>query len=154
MEKDEEKSYDSSNYYGNRVTCRFMRLLKRNFQRCFRRKGESMNEVNELMNEIARKLPDTKEYNQYKNLLDRLRAKPDLYRRVGEFRRRSIGVQLGDRGNAIHANNELQNEFRDLQNNGLVNDFFVAEHQYCRMIRDLQEILLESAQIETGFLEE
>lgn len=113
-----------------------------------------MNEVNELMNEIARKLPDTKEYNQYKNLLDRLRAKPDLYRRVGEFRRRSISVQLGDRANAIHANNELQNEFHDLQNNGLVNDFFVAEHQYCRMIRDLQEILLESAQIETGFLEE
>lgn len=129
-------------------------LLKNDFQGCFKRKGEFMNEVNELMNEIARKLPDTKEYNQYKNLLDRLRAKPDLYRRVGEFRRRSISVQLGDRGNAIHANNELQNEFRDLQNNGLVNDFFVAEHQYCRMIRDLQEILLESAQIETGFLEE
>lgn len=137
--------------------CRFVGCLaplKSGFQRCFRRKGEFMNEVNKLMNEIARKLPDTKEYNQYKNLLDRLRAKPDLYRRVGEFRRRSIGVQLGDRGNAIHANNELQNEFHDLQNNGLVNDFFVAEHQYCRMIRDLQEILLESAQIETGFLEE
>lgn len=113
-----------------------------------------MNEINELMNRIVMKLPETKEYNQYKNLLDRLKAQPDLYRRVGEFRRRSIGIQLGDENNAVHANNELQNEFRDLQNNGLVSDFFVAEHQYCRMIRDLQEKFLESAQIETGFLEE
>lgn len=50
-----------------------------------------MNEVNELMNDIARRLPDTKEYNQYKNLLDRLKAKPDLYRRVGN----SVAEVLG-----------------------------------------------------------
>lgn len=115
-----------------------------------------MNEVEELMNQVARKLPMTKEYNQYKNLLDRLKAQPELYRRVGEFRRRSIEMQMqmGDVSNAVHANNELRNEFQDLQNNGLVNDFFVAEHQYCRIIRGMQKIFLESAQIETSFLEE
>lgn len=112
-----------------------------------------MNEINVLMAEVTKKLPMTKEYNQYKNLLDRLKLQPDLYRRVGEFRRRSVAMQIEDAGNAIHANNALQNEFMDLQNNSLVNDFFIAEHQYCRMIRELQECFLESAMIETDFLE-
>ena len=41
-----------------------------------------MNEVELLMEEVVKRLPETKEYNQYKNLLERLKAQPDLYRRV------------------------------------------------------------------------
>ena len=99
-----------------------------------------MNEVELLMEEVVKRLPETKEYNQYKNLLERLKAQPDL--------------QMGDNTRAVHANNELQKEFRDLQNNGLSSEFLAAEHQYCHMIRRLQEKFLESAQIETDFLEE
>ena len=113
-----------------------------------------MNEVELLMEEVVKRLPETKEYNQYKNLLERLKAQPDLYRRVGEFRRRSIVLQMGDNTRAVHANNELQKECRDLQNNGLSSEFLAAEHQYCHMIRRIQEKFLESAQIETDFLEE
>lgn len=113
-----------------------------------------MNEVEILMEEVTKRLPETKEYNQYKNLLERLKTQPDLYRRVGEFRRKSLALQMNDSVNPVQANNELQNEFRDLQNNGLASEFFVAEHQYCRMVRELQEKLLESAQIQTDFLEE
>lgn len=95
----------------------------------------------------------SKEYNQYKNLLDRMKAQPELYRRVSEFRKRSVAMQMEEGNNAISANNSLRNEFLDLQNNGLANDFFVAERQYCRMVRKLQECFLEGAQIETDFLE-
>lgn len=112
-----------------------------------------MNEVEILMDELVRRLQETKEYNQYRNLLDRLRAQPDLYQRVGEYRRRSIAIQLDTTVNAVQANNELQNEFRDLQINGLSSEFLVAEHQYCRMIRNMQAKFLDGAQIETGFLE-
>lgn len=115
-----------------------------------------MSDINELMAEVTRNLTMTKEYNQYRNLLERLKAQPDLYRRVGEFRRRSIQIQMQmeNSENAIHGNNELNNEFLDLQNNGLANDFFVAERQYCRIIRELQDCLMEGAQVETSFLEE
>ncbi len=113
-----------------------------------------MNEVEALMEEIAKKLPTTKEYNQYKDMLSRVKEHPDLYYRIGEFRRRSIELQMSGAGNTIQANNELQNEFRDLQNNALSGDFFAAEHQYCRLIRKLQNRFLESAQIDTDFLRE
>ena len=117
------------------------------------KRGDSVNEVEILMEEVTKRLPETREYNQYKNLLERLKEQPDLYHRVGEFRRRSIMLQMSDNVCAVHANNELQNEFRDLQNNGLSSEFLAAEHQYCQMIRRLQEKFLESAQIETDFLE-
>lgn len=113
-----------------------------------------MNEAESLMDEIVKRIPQTKEYNQYRNLLERLKAQPDLYRRVAEFRRRSVAIQLREGEDAIQQNNALQNEFRDLQNNGLSSEFFVAEHQYCRMIQNMQRKLLEGAQIETDFLEE
>lgn len=113
-----------------------------------------MNEVEVLMAEITKKLPETKEYNQYMDVLNRVKAQPDLYRRIGEFRRRSMEIRMSGNANTIQANNSLQNEFRDLQSNGLSNDFFAAEHQYCRMIKKLQGQFLESAQIETDFLED
>lgn len=117
-------------------------------------KDDSMNEVEVLMAEITKKLPETKEYNQYKDVLNRVKAQPDLYRRIGEFRRRSMEIRMTGDANTIQANNNLQNEFRDLQTNGLSNDFFAAEHQYCRMIQKLQSQFLESAQIDTDFLED
>ena len=78
-----------------------------------------MNEVESLMDEVVRKIPMTKEYNQYRNLLERLKAQPELYRRVAEFRRRSVAIQMSEGEDAIQQNNNLQNEFRDLQSNGL-----------------------------------
>lgn len=103
------------------------------------------------MKNMVDRLHATKEYNQYRNMLERVKGQPELYGRIGEFRRRGISLQLAE--NTIQANNELQNEFRDLVNNGLANDFFVAERQYCRIVKKLQEIFLEGAGVETEFLD-
>ena len=53
----------------------------------------------------------------------------------------------------VHEASELQNQFKDLQNNSLANDFMIAERQYCNLIRELQDMLLKGAQIETEFLD-
>lgn len=110
-----------------------------------------MSEVEDLMTTMVEKLHTTKEYNQYRNLLQRIKGQPELYGRIGEFRRRGISLRMSD--NTIQANNALQNEFRDLMSNGLANDFLVAERQYCRMVKELQEKFLEGAGIETEFLD-
>ena len=110
-----------------------------------------MSEVENLMAGLVETLHTTKEYNHYRNLLKRVKEQPELYGRIGEFRRRGISLRMAE--NTIQANNELQKEFRDLQSNGLANDFLVAERQYCRMVRELQEKFLEGADIETEFLD-
>ena len=118
------------------------------------RRGKHMNEVDEILEQLIHKIATTKEYNQYMTMLDRIKSQPDLYRRIGEFRRRSLAIQMSESNNKIQENNNLQNEYRDLLTNGLSNDFFVAEHQYCGMIQAIQNELLENAHIDTGFLED
>lgn len=110
-----------------------------------------MSEIENAMTALLNTLHTTKEYNQYKNLLKRIKAQPELYGRIGEFRRRGIYAKMAE--NKIQANNDLQKEFRDLQSNGLANDFLVAERQYCRLVRQLQERFLEETGIETDFLD-
>ncbi len=112
-----------------------------------------MIEVRGLMAEVIKKLSETTEYNQYQILLERVKTQPELYRRIGEFRRRSLMLQFNGDIDPIHANNELQKEFGDLQHNGLANDFMVAERRYCNIVRSLQEQLLEGANVSTDFLE-
>ena len=112
-----------------------------------------MNEVERLMEEVIRKLPETRAYNQYQTLLKRVQEQPELYNRIGDFRRRSLWVRTAENIDTVHEASELQNEFKDLQNNGLANDFMIAERQYCNLIRELQDMLLKGAQIETEFLD-
>ena len=45
-------------------------------------------------------------------------------------------------------------EFADLQVNGLANEFLAAEHQYCMMIKKMQEYFLDHLDLELEFLDE
>lgn len=66
---------------------------------------------------------------------------------------RASPCSFQDNENFIQENNELQKRFSDLLNIGLSNEYFAAEHQYCMMIREIQERYLEQINIETDFLE-
>ena len=113
-----------------------------------------MKETESVMQELINSIKNTKEYNQYHSLLQSVKSRPELYARIGEYHRRSLALQLYESSNFIQDNNNLQNEYADLQNNGLTNEFLAAEHHYCSMIRKLQEQFIEAVDIETGFLEE
>jgi cell fate (sporulation/competence/biofilm development) regulator YlbF (YheA/YmcA/DUF963 family) len=111
-------------------------------------------EAQVLMEQLVEAVKRTQEYNQYRTLLENVKRYPDVYRRIGEFRRRSMVVQMTDFGNPIEQNNALQIEFSDLQKNGLANEFMVAEHQYCTMLRELQGYFLDNADLELEFLDD
>ena len=88
-----------------------------------------MNEMKQLMTELTDRLRQTNEYNQYINVLSRLKQDPELYERIGDYRRRSLWIQMQEGEAFIQGNNGLQKDFADLQENGLANEFFAAEHQ-------------------------
>lgn len=112
-----------------------------------------MKEMESLMDQLTMRIRMSNEYNQYRNLLQRVKSDENLYARIGDYRRRSLWVQMQDGEGFIHGNSELQKEFMDLQENGLASEFLAAEHQYVAMIRKLQERLLEGAELDTTFLE-
>ncbi len=110
-------------------------------------------EVENSVQNLIRALNGTTEYNQYHNLLERIKKQPELYERVADFRRRSLWIRTAEDIDRIHEVNNLQNQFKDLQNNGLTNEFMIAESQYCHLVQDIQQKLLEGADIETEFLD-
>lgn len=112
-----------------------------------------MDEIKRMIEDLVRQMKSTQEYNQYQSLLGRVKSQPDLYRRIGEYRRRSLWVQMKDGEEFIAENNNLQKEFQDLQNNGLANEFLAAEHQYCSMVKQIQNQFLEGVMIDTSFIE-
>lgn len=107
-----------------------------------------------LMEQLMEAVKRTQEYNQYQTLLESVKKHPDIYRRIGEFRRGSIVFQMTDHANPIEENNALQKEFADLQTNGLANEFLAVEHQYCMMIKRMQGYFLDHLDLELEFLDE
>ena len=90
-----------------------------------------MKEIDDALNALINVIKSTKEYNQYQTLLKKVKNEPELYGRICDYRRKSLALQLSDNENFIQENNNLQNEFADLLNIGLSNEYFAAEHQYC-----------------------
>lgn len=108
-----------------------------------------MTDLERLMQELVNCLHSTVEYNQYQNLLVNVKKQPDLYNRICEYHRRSLELQMSGGEDFIQRNNDLQNEYMDLQNNGLSNEFLAAEHQYCMTVRKLQQMFYDGVNIET-----
>lgn len=113
-----------------------------------------MNDIETLLQQLISKIKETNEYNQYYELLQRVKSNEELYARIGDYRRRSLWVQMQDGEEFIHNNNELQKDFGDLQENGLASEFFAAEHQYVALIRKLQDLFLEGISLDTTFLDD
>ncbi len=109
-------------------------------------------EAQYFMEQLIDAVKRSQEYNQYRALLESVKKHPEIYQRIGEFRRRNIIFQMTDHTNIIEENNQLQKEFADLQTNGLASDFMVAEHQYCHMIKKLQDYFLGELNLELDFL--
>ena len=57
-----------------------------------------------LMEQLMEAVKRTQEYNQYQTLLESVKKHPDIYRRIGEFRRGSIVFQMTDHANPIEEN--------------------------------------------------
>lgn len=113
-----------------------------------------MDEMRKSMDGLLHQLHGTNEYNQYCDVLSRVKNDADLYRRIGEFRRGSLWIQMQEGEGFIAKNNELQKEFSDLQENGLAREFFAAEHQYVAMVRELQNQFLQGVQLDISFFSE
>jgi len=106
------------------------------------------------MEKVIALIHSSQEYNQYQNLLDTIKSQPEIYQRIAQFRRRSVLIQMQENVDMISENNNLQNEFYDLQQNGLASEFMAAEHQYVQMLREIQTEFLDKIDLAIDFLDE
>lgn len=115
--------------------------------------GDNMKEVELQTQNLVVTIKNSNEYNQYHRLLKNIMQDSVLYGRINEFRRRIIELQLGSEGDILTEMNSLYDEFADLLQNQKAEEFLLAEQQYTKLLRSVQNSITEAADIDIEFLE-
>ena len=97
-----------------------------------------MQKINQLKAEIADTIKESTEYKEYKRLEAIVNMDPNLKRSIDEFRRRNYEIQnSGQVEDIFAAQEELNNQYKDMRNQYMVNRYLLAEVCLCRMVQDI-----------------
>ena len=108
-----------------------------------------MQKINQLKAEIADTIKESTEYKEYKRLEAIVNMDPNLKRSIDEFRRRNYEIQVED---IFAAQEELNNQYKDMRNQYMVNRYLLAEVCLCRMVQDICRAVVDSIDFDLDFL--
>lgn len=112
-----------------------------------------MKTVIEQTEVLVESIQESDEYSEYKRLLKTVMQDENLYEKVNEFRRRNFVVQVEKSSDVLEEIDKLQKEYADLLNNLLIKEFLAAEQIMCKMMRQINNRVLESLEMDISFLE-
>lgn len=111
--------------------------------------------IQEKARELAGMLRSSEEYRNYLLCREMLREDPQLYQKVNDFRRKNFLLQLEGNHESIYDEmGQLQSEFEPIRRDIKVSGFLRYEHDICRSIQQIEEILLEDLDFDIDFLED
>lgn len=110
-------------------------------------------EMDGLTDYIQNAIRQSERYQTYHRLLDLLKQQGDLYHQVNRYRQEYFRMQMSQSDSFLDVNERLRTEFEGICNNSLVSDFLLAEAELCKMIRQINNAVLDAAQIDDAFLE-
>lgn len=112
-----------------------------------------MNNMDLLVEELHDAIRESEEYKKYHQLLGEIKLHPDLYALVNQYRRRNFQLQMAETESFLDANEQVQREFATVYSDTLAKDFLLAEVILCKKIREINDSILEVADIDIDFLE-
>lgn len=107
-----------------------------------------MTDLTYLSDSVLKAIYDTSEYKEYQSLLGQVKQDPVLYARVNEFREKNFMLQQSDSEDLLDMMDALTNEYEDVINIELVNEFLEAEIAFCRMIQDFNHKLIDGLEFD------
>ena len=112
-----------------------------------------MQKINQLKAEIADTIKESTEYKEYKRLEAIVNMDPNLKRSIDEFRRKNYEIQnSGQVEDIFAAQEELNNQYKDMRNQYMVNRYLLAEVCLCRMVQDICRAVVDSIDFDLDFL--
>ncbi|HAU85376.1 MAG TPA: hypothetical protein DCW90_07710 [Lachnospiraceae bacterium] len=138
MEENKERSYDPSNHYGSIKS----------------REYTSMKKVVETTNDLIQVIKESNEYKKYHELYAEIMKNPELLFRVNEYRKRRFEIHLSNVQNYSNMHEELCKEFNDIHSNELTLEFLIAEKHFSNMMKQVNHAILDSVNMDIGFLGE
>lgn len=135
MEKDQEKTDDFTNNYGS----------VRDYMSIAVSDEELMSRINGLIDSIK----NTREYREYEFQKNKVKRIPELKARVDEFRKKRFQLHNSFQSDNLMEDTEhLQYENAELLENPIVSDFLQAELDFCRMMQNVNECIMDAIDFE------
>lgn len=117
-------------------------------------RSEEMHNVELQTNSLVVEIKKSKEYSQYRRMLENVKKDTNLYHRISEYRKKTFFAQIRDDEDSLMESGELVNQFDDLAGNEVAMEFLEAELRYLKMIRHVNDKILDCMDLDIDFLEE
>ena len=103
--------------------------------------------------ELVQAILASEEYREYLECFAKIKEQPELYERVGDYRKRNFELQNMDvTDNMFDEVMRFQMENAGIRKNELVNEFLKAELSVCRMLQGITRVIADSVELDTDFL--
>lgn len=102
----------------------------------------SDSEIMEAAKKFAAIIRETDTYKEYLFQREKLKTQPELYDKANEYREKNFEIQNKWDGDELLDRMEaFEQEYAEILENPLVEDFLQAEVAFCRMMQDVNMLL-------------
>ncbi len=135
MEKNEEKTYDTSDHYGSK---------------CVKDDTEAaMEKLDKIIDDFVDAIKSTKEYQEYEEEKEKMRRLPKLKAQVDDYRLQNFRIQhIEDENRLIEETEHFTKQYEKFRADKRVNDFLAKELAFCRMMQYVNHNIMESLDFE------
>jgi len=106
-------------------------------------------EIRVATKEYAAKVHETDVYRKYCYERDRIKQYPDLYAEVNAYRRKAYEIhQNTDQDKLFDVLDAFEKEYEKFRENPIVEGFLQAELAYCRLMQELNDLIMDHLDFE------
>lgn len=102
--------------------------------------------------ELQQTILDSEEYKSFDLFRRVLKDVPELYEQVNKFRAENFELQLSGEIKDKEKADAIVEKYKDLFNNSIVTPYLNAELVLCKMLQDVNEMLVENIDLGLDFL--
>lgn len=112
-------------------------------------RNANMSRVDAAVKELIAAIIDSPEYREFDHQLEIMRENPDLKHQIDEFRHDNFVLQRsGESDELFDKLDEFSKKYEDFRKNPLVDPFLNAEVEFCRMIQEINQEIVEAVNFE------
>lgn len=113
-----------------------------------------MRKVADSTQDLIQAIQASNEYREFHSLYSEIEKNPVLLKRVNEYRKRRFEIQVSNTQDYTNLQNKLRDEFKDIHSNELTLKFLIAERHFSNMMKQINHTILDSVNLDIGFLGE
>lgn len=102
--------------------------------------------------ELRQMILDSEEYRNFDLYRRVLQEVPEIFEQVNQFRSENFQLQLSGEIQNKEKAEEIVEKYQELFNNSLVTPFLNAELVLCKMLQDVNEMLVDEIDLDVDFL--